>query len=61
MARLFLLFTFYVLGTTLFAQQETASKPLYDDPIYHGAADPVIIYNKAKEMVDVVHKSPRIY
>ena len=49
MARLFLLLTFYVLGTTLFAQQETASKPLYDDPIYHGAADPVIIYNKAKK------------
>lgn len=49
MGRLFLLFTFYFLGTTLFAQQETASKPLYDDPIYHGAADPVIIYNKAKK------------
>jgi Glycosyl hydrolases family 43 len=26
--------------------QRTAPKPLYDDPIYHGAADPVIIYNK---------------
>ena len=49
MSRLFLLFTFCFLGTTLFAQQETASKPLYDDPIYHGAADPVIIYNKAKK------------
>ncbi|MFV0606626.1 MAG: glycosyl hydrolase, partial [Niabella sp.] len=22
------------------------AKPLYDDPVYHGAADPVIIYNK---------------
>lgn len=23
-----------------------APKPLYDDPIYHGAADPVIVFNK---------------
>jgi hypothetical protein len=29
--------------------QKSATKPLYDDPIYHGAADPVIIYNKAKK------------
>lgn len=29
------------------AQKDVAPKPLYDDPIYHGAADPVIIYNKA--------------
>jgi hypothetical protein len=26
-----------------------APKPLFDDPIYHGAADPVIIYNKQKK------------
>ncbi len=26
-----------------------ASKPLFDDPVYHGAADPVIIYNKQKK------------
>ena len=31
------------------AAQKTAPKPLYDDPVYHGAADPVIIYNKAKK------------
>jgi hypothetical protein len=29
--------------------QKTAPKPLYDDPVYHGAADPVIIYNKQKK------------
>jgi hypothetical protein len=29
------------------AQKKTAPKPLFDDPVYHGAADPVIIYNKA--------------
>jgi beta-xylosidase len=29
--------------------QKQAPKPLYDDPVYHGAADPVIIYNKAKK------------
>lgn len=29
--------------------QKPAPKPLFDDPVYHGAADPVIIYNKAKK------------
>lgn len=32
-----------VLSHTVLAQ---APKPLYDDPIYHGAADPVIVFNK---------------
>ncbi|MBE2229880.1 MAG: family 43 glycosylhydrolase [Chitinophagaceae bacterium] len=31
---------------TVFSQK-AAPKPLYDDPVYHGAADPVIVYNKA--------------
>lgn len=31
------------------AQKIVAPKPLYDDPVYHGAADPVIVYNKAKK------------
>lgn len=35
-------------GDGLFAQKPVP-KPLYDDPIYHGAADPVIIFNKAKK------------
>lgn len=34
---------------TAFAQQ-AASKPLYRDPVYDGAADPVIIYNKQLKM-----------
>ncbi len=29
--------------------QKPAPKPLYDDPIFHGAADPAIIYNKQKK------------
>ena len=33
----------------LSAQKDVAPKPLYDDPVYHGAADPVIIYNKQKK------------
>ena len=33
----------------VYAQKNTAPKPLFDDPVYHGAADPVIIYNKAKK------------
>jgi len=31
------------------AQKNIAPKPLFDDPVYHGAADPVIIYNKQKK------------
>jgi hypothetical protein len=31
------------------AQKGIAPKPLFDDPVYHGAADPVIIYNKGKK------------
>ena len=28
---------------------KTAPKPVYDDPVFHGAADPVIVYNKKKQ------------
>lgn len=38
---------FFVVTVT--AQKNAAPKPLYDDPVYHGAADPVIIYNKQKK------------
>jgi len=49
MMKFFLLFTFYFFLGTANAQKGIVSKPLYDDPVYHGAADPVIIYNKAKK------------
>jgi Glycosyl hydrolases family 43 len=42
----------YIFFTFLFyaAQaQKIAPKPLFNDPVYHGAADPVIIYNKQKK------------
>src|SRR5688572_10198231 len=39
------LLTMLLLATVTFSQK-TAPKPLFDDPIYHGAADPSIIYNK---------------
>ena len=29
--------------------QKAVPKPLFDDPVYHGAADPVIIYNNKKK------------
>jgi hypothetical protein len=32
-----------------FAQKAAAPKPLYRDPVYDGAADPVIIWNKAEK------------
>lgn len=39
----------FFLAIIVSAQKSIAPKPLYDDPIYHGAADPVIIYNNAKK------------
>jgi hypothetical protein len=46
MKQLIILFTALIVGGTVYSQK-TAPKPLYDDPVYHGAADPVIVYNKA--------------
>jgi hypothetical protein len=44
---------FLFCANAIYAQtkqaEQPASKPLFDDPIYHGAADPVIIYNKQKQ------------
>jgi predicted GH43/DUF377 family glycosyl hydrolase len=41
---------FCILFTTIAnAQKDSVPKPLFDDPVYHGAADPVIIYNKQKK------------
>jgi sucrose-6-phosphate hydrolase SacC (GH32 family) len=46
----YLLIVVYVFIAHLSAaQNEIAPKPLFDDPVYHGAADPVIIYNKQKK------------
>jgi sucrose-6-phosphate hydrolase SacC (GH32 family) len=49
--KLLLVFLFCV--DAVYAQtnrsEQPAPKPLFDDPIYHGAADPVIIYNKQKK------------
>lgn len=44
----FFVFFLFFLSDGAFAQKPVP-KPLYDDPIYHGAADPVIIYNVAKK------------
>ncbi|MGE9314084.1 family 43 glycosylhydrolase [Niabella sp. CJ426] len=30
-------------------QNKAAPKPVYDDPVHHGAADPVIVYNKKEQ------------
>lgn len=49
MKRLLLFVITLMLIADVTAQQYTAPKPLYDDPVYHGAADPVIIWNKAKK------------
>ena len=37
------------LPSGLSAQNNIPPKSLYDDPVYHGAADPVIVYNKKEK------------
>ncbi len=49
MNKIYLAFSFLFFATVLFAQTNIAPKPLFDDPVYHGAVDPVIIYNKQKK------------
>ncbi len=49
MKKIFASIGFLLLCTVAFAQKGVVPKPLFDDPVYHGAADPVIIYNKAKK------------
>ena len=44
--KLFFLLLICTFSATVFAQKNSVPKPLFDDPVYHGAADPVIIYNK---------------
>lgn len=44
--QIFFLLLAVVVSQIVIAQKNIAPKPLYDDPVYHGAADPVIIYNK---------------
>ena len=49
MKKLLLLIIISFAGSIVIAQTSIAPKPLFDDPVYHGAADPVIIYNKKKK------------
>ncbi|KDN54217.1 family 43 glycosylhydrolase [Flavobacterium seoulense] len=47
---IFILLTFASAFTNTNAQEsQTASKPLYRDPIYDGAADPTLIWNKKEK------------
>ena len=41
----------FLTMTTMWAStsESPVSKPLYQDPIYDGAADPVVVYNSAKD------------
>lgn len=38
-----------MIGTAAAQKLRPAPKPLFDDPVYHGAADPVIVWNKQKK------------
>lgn len=46
MSKIYIVMLLSFFATEIVAQKYIAPKPLYDDPVYHGAADPVIIYNK---------------
>jgi hypothetical protein len=46
---LFLLFTVFALDTFAQKKGKLADKPLFRDQIYDGAADPVVIWNKAEK------------
>ena len=48
LATLAVLFCITVSGQTM-DSKNPAPKPLFDDPVFHGAADPVIIYNKKEK------------
>jgi sucrose-6-phosphate hydrolase SacC (GH32 family) len=45
-----MLVMFTTIVANLHAQTKAVSKPLFDDPKEHGAADPVVIYNKQQKM-----------
>lgn len=50
--RLLLLFLFVApcfAGAQTSKKVQTVPKPLYRDPVYDGAADPVVIWNKAEK------------
>jgi hypothetical protein len=49
MKRILFLIIVSFCAASLHAQDEFTPKPLFDDPVYHGAADPVVIYNKTKK------------
>jgi hypothetical protein len=49
MKKLIITLTTVCFVNAVCAQKNIAPKPLFDDPVYHGAADPVIIYNKQKK------------
>jgi predicted GH43/DUF377 family glycosyl hydrolase len=49
MKHVFLFTVLLLFSVYVYSQKSIAPKPLFDDPIYHGAADPVIIYNKKKK------------
>src|SRR5215510_15551395 len=49
MIRFFLCFFISLTVCNAALAQEKVTKPLFSDPIYDGAADPVIIWNKAEK------------
>ena len=57
--KLFFLLLICTFSATVFAQKNSAPKPLFDDPVYHGAADPVIIYNKKAKKWGMLYTNRR--
>jgi hypothetical protein len=56
-----ILFFFAVFFSTVHAQQDekVASKPLFRDPVFDGAADPVVIWNRAEKIWFMLYTNRR--
>jgi hypothetical protein len=49
----------FAFASVLNAQKNVAPKPLFDNPVFHGAADPGIIWNKKKKEWSMFHTNRR--
>ncbi len=47
---IWMLLIIHIFCTVTICAQKPAPKPLFRDPVYDGAADPVVVYNKQKKM-----------
>lgn len=54
-----LLLVVFLLTGLFSIAQKAAVKTIYDDPLYHGAADPVVVYNKSQKIWYMLYTNRR--